>query len=116
MPLVRYAFGALAASLIASAAIAQDTSTPAKSTDNNPPPADSAASAATGAADTATAAATSAPAAAAAASAATPTSAVVNGQTVEVVASQTVPDTKANRAKFGQPLSREGRATAAKGN
>ena len=46
----------------------------------------------------------------------TETSAVVNGQTIEVIAGQPVPDTRANRAKFGQPLSRAGRRTAPAGN
>jgi hypothetical protein len=33
-----------------------------------------------------------------------------------VVASQPVPDTKANREAFGQPLSRAGKRTKAAGN
>ena len=36
--------------------------------------------------------------------------------THEVVASQPVPDTAANRARYGQPLSNGGRQTAARGN
>ena len=44
------------------------------------------------------------------------TSAVVNGQTVEVIASQPVPDTPANRKAYGQPMSRAGKRTAPAGN
>ena len=36
--------------------------------------------------------------------------------THEVIASQPVPDTAANRARYGQPLSNGGRQTAARGN
>ena len=44
------------------------------------------------------------------------TSAVVNGQTVQVISSQPVPDTPENRAKYGQPLSHAGKMTPAIGN
>lgn len=43
-------------------------------------------------------------------------SATVDSNGVIVVASQPVPDTKANRAAYGQPLSRAGKRTAPKGN
>ena len=36
--------------------------------------------------------------------------------TTEVIASAPVPDTPANRARFGQPLSRAGKMTAPRGN
>jgi hypothetical protein len=43
-------------------------------------------------------------------------SATVDASGVQVIASQPVPDTKANRAAYGQPLSRAGKRTAPKGN
>jgi hypothetical protein len=43
-------------------------------------------------------------------------SATVDANGVQVIASQPVPDTKANRAAYGQPLSRAGKRTAPKGN
>jgi hypothetical protein len=108
MPLVRYALGAAAASLIAGAALAQATSSPDAAAASGPPPAtDNSASGATNNAP---------PPAAASTGAGTETSAVVNGQTVQVIASAPVPDTPENRAKYGQPLSRAGKRTAPKGN
>jgi hypothetical protein len=103
MPLVKTAMLATAACLIGATAYAQTdngaqapqqpppSSMPA---DNAQPPAD--ASAAAGAAGNA--------------------SATVGANGVVTIASQPVPDTKENRKAFGQPLSRAGRRTAAKGN
>ena len=101
MPLVKTAMIATAACLIGATAYAQadnqapqpapQTSMPA---DTSSAPAD--ASAATGAAGNA--------------------SATVGANGVVTIASQPVPDTKENRKAFGQPLSRAGRRTAAKGN
>ena len=39
------------------------------------------------------------------------TSAIVNGETVQVISSQPVPDTPENRSRFGQPLSHAGKMT-----
>jgi hypothetical protein len=44
------------------------------------------------------------------------TSATVDANGAQVIASQPVPDTKANRAAYGQPLSRAGKRTAPAGN
>jgi hypothetical protein len=43
-------------------------------------------------------------------------SATVDANGTQVIASQPVPDTRANRAAYGQPLSRAGKRTAPKGN
>jgi hypothetical protein len=43
-------------------------------------------------------------------------SATVDANGTQVIASQPVPDTRANRASYGQPLSRAGKRTAPKGN
>jgi hypothetical protein len=43
-------------------------------------------------------------------------SATVDFSGNQVIASQPVPDTKANRATYGQPLSRAGKRTAPAGN
>jgi hypothetical protein len=43
-------------------------------------------------------------------------SATVDASGNQVIASQPVPDTRANRAAYGQPLSRAGKRTAPKGN
>jgi len=43
-------------------------------------------------------------------------SATVDSSGNQVIASQPVPDTKANRATYGQPLSRAGKRTAPAGN
>jgi hypothetical protein len=43
-------------------------------------------------------------------------SATVDASGTQVIASQPVPDTRANRAAYGQPLSRAGKRTAPKGN
>jgi hypothetical protein len=43
-------------------------------------------------------------------------SATVDSSGVQVIASQPVPDTRANRAAYGQPLSRAGKRTAPRGN
>jgi hypothetical protein len=107
MPRVHSALtAAVAFCLIGSAgvAVAQTTMSPS----DQAPPADQAAPAA--------APADQAPPPAASTASGTETSAVVNGQTVQVITSQPVPDTRANRAQYGQPLSRAGRRTAPAGN
>jgi hypothetical protein len=43
-------------------------------------------------------------------------SATVDANGNQVIASQPVPDTRANRAAYGQPMSRAGKRTAPKGN
>ena len=43
-------------------------------------------------------------------------SATVDASGTQVIASQPVPDTRANRAAYGQPLSHAGKRTAPKGN
>jgi hypothetical protein len=101
MPLVKTAIVAAAAALIGSIAYAQ-TDNGAQAPQQPPPPADNA---------------QAAPAdASAAAGAAGNASATVGANGVITIASQPVPDTKENRKAFGQPLSRAGRRTAAKGN
>ena len=102
MPLVKTAMMAMAASLIGATAYAQ-TDNGAQAPQQPPPqssmPADN----------------TSAPADAATGQAGN-ASATVGANGVVTIASQPVPDTKENRKAFGQPLSRAGRRTAAKGN
>jgi hypothetical protein len=112
MPLVRYALAAAAACLLGGAAYAQtgaDQSAPPPADQSAAQPADNSGAAAPPAAD-------NTQPGIAATGAGTETSAVVNGQTVEVISSQPVPDTKANRAKYGQPLSRAGKRTKPIGN
>ena len=110
MPLVRSALIATAACLIGAAAYAQPSSTdqapPAASSDMNaaPPPASAQPSSAMP--DT-----TTAPVGAAA-----NTSTTVDANGNQVIASQPVPDTPANRRAFGAPLSHAGKHTAPKGN
>ena len=95
MPLVRTAMMATAALLIGSVAYAQPTDT-TPSADQAPPPSSAPA-------DTASAAAAS--------------GSTVDASTgAQVIASQPVPDTPANRAAYGQPLSRAGKRTAPRGN
>ena len=97
MPLVRTALMATAACLIGATAYAQ-TDNSAQAPQQPPPqssmPAD--ANAPTGGAAN--------------------TSATVDANGTQVIASQPVPDTRANRAAYGQPLSRAGKRTAPKGN
>lgn len=108
MRLVRSALIAMTACLIGAAAYAQpsptdqtppagDASMSQPSSDNAaPPPADTTAPASVGAAAN--------------------TSATVDANGVQVIASQPVPDTPANRAAYGAPLSRAGKHTAPRGN
>ena len=103
MPLIRYALFAAAASVLAGAAAAQPTDNASSA---SYPPAG---------ADRMSAPDNAGPPAAQTA-AGTETSAVVNGQTVQVIASPPVPDTPENRAKYGQPLSRAGKRTKPIGN
>jgi hypothetical protein len=115
MPLVRSALIATAACLIGGAAFAQPTTTdqtpPATSSDMNAAPA----APATPAPD-ATPNAAPMPDNTAQTGAAANTSATVDASGNQVIASQPVPDTPANRAAYGAPLSHAGKHTAPKGN
>lgn len=112
MPLVRHTLAAVAAALfIGGAAIAQPTAPSNASPDSSPPASDQSAAPPTDNAQPA-----QAPNANAATAAAANTSANVDSGAVRVIASQPVPDTPANRAKYGQPMSRAGQHTPAVGN
>jgi hypothetical protein len=124
MPFVRSALIATAACLIGGAAFAQPTAT-----DQTPPPADQSAAPPASSSDMNAAPATPATPAPAATPSAAPmpdgaaqtgaaanTSATVDASGNQVIASQPVPDTPANRAAYGQPLSHAGKHTAPKGN
>jgi hypothetical protein len=115
MPLVRTALIATAACLIGAAAYAQPATTdqapPAggqMAPDNSAPaaPAD----------QSAPATSTDMSASPAQTGAAANTSATVGPNGTQVIASQPVPDTPANRAAFGQPLSHAGKHTKPAGN
>ena len=118
MPLVRYTFAAAAAALlVGGAAVAQPAMPAGTSPDNNanppaqdqstPPPATTSDTGSMGGqTDTATPAT----------GAASNTSADVASGGVQVIASQPVPDTRANRAKYGQPMSHAGKHTAPTGD
>ena len=94
MPLVRTALMATAACLIGATAYAQTDNTAPQ---QPMPPADQ-------------------PAPPAAPTEAANASATVDANGNQVIASQPVPDTRANRAAYGQPLSRAGKRTAPAGN
>jgi len=103
MPLVRTALIATAACLIGAAAYAQPTAG-----DNTPP-----------AGDTTQSMPQTPPQASQDMSGAQTGAAVNTSATTtsdQVIASQPVPDTPANRAKYGRPLSRAGKRTAPVGN
>ena len=101
MPLVRTTLLAAAACLIGATAYAQPDQTTGQADMSQPP----AASTTTTTDMSAQTGATSA------------TSATVDASTgAQVIASQPVPDTVANRAAYGQPLSRAGKRTAPRGN
>lgn len=104
MPLVRTALMATAACLIGATAYAQTDNTQAP---QQPPPQSSMPADQAGAMPADAAAPTGGAANA---------SATVDSSGTQVIASQPVPDTKANRAAYGQPLSRAGKRTAPKGN
>jgi hypothetical protein len=127
MPLVRSALIATAACLIGAAAYAQPSTT------DQAPPADQSAAPPAASPDMNAAPATSAPAtssqdtsappagapadtATAPVGAAANTSTTVDASGNQVIASQPVPDTPANRAAYGAPLSHAGKHTAPKGN
>jgi len=142
MPLIRTALIATAACLIGAAAYAQPTTTdqappagdsqsmPQAAPDTGAPPAatpDTGAAPSTGAAMPDSSTGSSAPmpdnsgamnATPGAAQVGTPanTSTTVDANGNQVVASQPVPDTKANRAAYGAPLSHAGKHTAPAGN
>ena len=113
MPLVRSALIATAACLIGAAAYAQPTTT-------DQAPADQSAAPPAASSDMNAAPSSSAPAmpdtATAPVRAAANTSTTVDASGNQVIASQPVPDTPANRAAFGAPLSHAGKHTAPKGN
>jgi hypothetical protein len=121
MPLVRSALIATAACLIGAAAYAQPSTTdqappadqsgapPAASSDMNAAPSTSMPDA--GAPPAAMPETPSAPVGAAA-----NTSTTVDANGSQVIASQPVPDTPANRHAYGAPLSHAGKHTAPKGN
>jgi len=111
MPIVRTALLAAAASLIAVAAYAQPDTGAAPPVPQTPPDNSQAAPPMT---DNG---AMQAPAdASAATTAASDTSATVDANGVVWHAAQPVPDTPANRAAYGQPMSRTGRLTKPIGN
>ena len=103
MPLVRTALMATAACLIGATAYAQtsDNQAPQQPPPQSAAPADQGSMPADASASTGGAA---------------NTSATVDANGTQVIASQPVPDTRANRAAYGQPLSRAGKRTAPKGN
>jgi len=108
MPLIRIAMIAAAAALASATAYAQTTSADTTTAPQTPPAADSA---------PAPTADTTAPAPVAIAQndAATGVTVTQTGG-VQVIAAQPVPDTPANRAKYGAPMSHAGRRTAPTGN
>jgi len=112
MPLVRSALIATAACLFGAAAYAQPSTTdqsaapPAASSDMNPAPSTSQMPDNTP---------TTGPATAQVGTAAN-TSTTVDANGTQVIASQPVPDTPANRRAFGAPLSHAGKHTAPRGN
>ncbi|MEJ0066461.1 MAG: hypothetical protein WDM85_14515 [Caulobacteraceae bacterium] len=118
MPLVRSALIATAACLIGAAAYAQPSTT------DQTPPADPSAAPPAASSDMNAGPATSAPdtSSAPTSSATAPVGAAANTSTTvdasgnQVIASQPVPDTPANRHAFGAPLSHAGKHTAPKGN
>ena len=123
MPLVRSALIATAACLIGAVAYAQ----PATTDQASPPPADQSAAPPAASADmNAAPPANASPApdampsagasTAAPTGAAANTSATVDANGTQVIASQPVPDTPANRAAFGKPMSHAGKRTAPSGD
>jgi len=108
MPLVRSALIATAACLFGAAAYAQPATT------DQAPPADQAAPPA--ASSDMNAPPPPMPDTTAPVGAAANTSTTVDANGNQVIASQPVPDTPANRRAFGAPLSHAGKHTAPKGN
>jgi len=122
MPLVRYGLAAAAAACLLGGLAVANADAPAPMAGStppadqsasppdqaNPPPEQQGASAADQGA-----AAQSAPAAA---TSSADTSANVTASGTQVIASQPVPDTPANRAAYGQPMSRAGKHTAPTGD
>ena len=128
MPLVRSALIATAACLIGAAAYAQPSTTdqappadqsaapPAASSDMNAAPPASAPDTGASATSSQDTGAPPTGAASAPVGAAANTSTTVDASGNQVIASQPVPDTPANRHAFGAPLSHAGKHTAPKGN
>jgi hypothetical protein len=115
MPLVRTALIATAACLIGAAAYAQPATTDqASPASGQMAPDNSATAAPADQSAPATSADMSAPPAQT--GAASNTSATVGANGTQVIASQPVPDTPANRAAFGAPLSHAGKHTKPAGN
>ncbi|HEY1752099.1 MAG TPA: hypothetical protein VGG29_12620 [Caulobacteraceae bacterium] len=110
MPLVRSALIATAACLIGAAAYAQTTTG-----DTTPPAGDTTQSMPQTPDNSQVAAPQTSPDMSAQTGTSVNTSATATGGN-EVIASQPVPDTPANRAKYGKPLSRAGKRTAPAGN
>lgn len=121
MKLIHLATATAAVALLGGAAYAQDPAprdqVPPATTDATTPPADTTAAPP---ADTTTSATTSATTSTTTATDVTAPAASTAGTNVSftnmTVTNGPVPDTKENRAKYGQPLSRAGKMTAAKGN
>jgi hypothetical protein len=109
MPLVRTALMATAACLIGATAYAQ-TDNSSQAPQQPPPQSSMPADQSAAPADQGAAAPADAPTAGANASA------TVDSGGNQVIASQPVPDTKANRTAYGAPLSRAGKRTAPAGN
>lgn len=97
---------AAAASLIAGAAMAEDTAVNPSTSASSQPSASS----------TSVPAQAATPASGNVVSSTTKTLDDGSTLTTEVISNGPVPDTKANRARYGQPLSHAGRMTAPRGN
>ena len=112
MPLVRSALIATAACLFGAAAYAQPSTTYQSAP---PPPMSSDMNSAPSASQMPDNAPSASPATAQVGTAAN-TSTTVDANGTQVIASQPVPDTPANRRAFGAPLSHAGKHTAPRGN
>jgi hypothetical protein len=113
MPLVRSALIATAACLFGAAAYAQPSTTDKSAA---PPAATSDMNAAPSTMPDNTPSASAAPDTTAQVGTAANTSTTIDAKGNQVIASQPVPDTPANRLAYGAPLSRAGKHTAPKGN
>jgi hypothetical protein len=113
MPLVRSALIATAACLFGAAAYAQPSTTDKSAA---PPPATSDMNAAPTTAPDTMPSASATPDTTAPVGSAANASTTIGPNGTEVIASQPVPDTPANRRAYGAPLSHAGKHTAPKGN
>jgi hypothetical protein len=118
MPLARYTIAAATAALFMGGIAAAQPATSQGSSDNNAnPPASAQPASAPAASDQGSATAnTTAETAMPANSSAANISASVAADGTQVIASQPVPDTPANRAKYGKPMSNAGKRTPATGD